>query len=93
VIERTQSDAVCRDLPAAVGNHWMGLARRERARGSHSVERVAQMQGALGGDASWLAPPIVNRYTCLVASISPARGRLILQGWGKDGPVTAQLTL
>ena len=51
------------------------------------------MEGALRGNASWLAPPIVNRYTCLVASISPARGRLILQGWGKDGPVTAQFTL
>jgi hypothetical protein len=93
VIERTQTHAVRRDMPAAVGNHWMGMARQERARGTHSPERVAQMQGALRGNASWLAPPIINRYTCLAASINPARGRLVLQGWGKDGPVTAQLAL
>jgi hypothetical protein len=93
VIERTQHRAVQRDMPAATANHWIGLDERGRARGARSLERAAQMDAALLGGKSWLAPPIINRHTRLVAAINPTYGRLALQGWEKDGPVTAELTL
>jgi len=51
------------------------------------------MGAALLGRESWLEPPIINRHTRLVATISPARGHLTLQGWERDGPVTTPLTV
>ena len=51
------------------------------------------METALAGGITWIASPIINRDTRLVATINPAQGSLTLQGWEKDGPVTAQLTL
>jgi hypothetical protein len=51
------------------------------------------MEAALAGGTSWTVPPIINRDTRLVATINPARGSLTLQGWEKDGPVTAELAL
>jgi hypothetical protein len=93
VIERTQRQAVRRDMPAAVGNHWVGFATGGRARGAHSRERMEQMDAALLDSVPWMAPPIINRHTRLVAAINPARRSLTLQGWEKAGPATAQLTL
>jgi hypothetical protein len=93
VIERTQHHAAQREKPAAIGNHWIGIAERGRPRGAESPQRVAQMNAALAGAGSWLEQPIINRYTRLVAAINPAHGRLTVQGWEKDGPVTAPLTL
>jgi hypothetical protein len=93
VIERTQHRAVRRDMPAAVGNHWADLAERGRPRGARSHERAARMTSALAGGEPWMAAPIINRHTRLVAVLNPARGRLTLQGWEKDGPVTGQLML
>jgi hypothetical protein len=92
VIERTQHAAVQRDLPAAVANHWVGLCKPGRPRGRHSPERLACMEAALHGDAAWLIPPILNRHTRLVAVMNPNRGHLSLQGWEKDGRVTANTT-
>jgi hypothetical protein len=93
VIERSPGEAMRRDMPAAAGNHWISAGRRGRPRGAQSHERAAQMSAALAGSASWLRPPIINRHTRLVATINPARGHLTLQGWEKDGPATALLTL
>ena len=93
VIERTQNRAICRGMPAAIANRWIDSDRRGRPRGRRSPERAAQMRAALLQGAPWLEPPIINRDTRLVATINPSRGRLLLQGWEKDGPVTAPLTL
>jgi hypothetical protein len=93
VIERSPGDAVRRDMPVAIGNHWISAGRRGRPRGAQSTERAAQMNAALAGTGSWLRPPIINRHTRLVAAINPAHGRLTLQGWEKDGPASAPLTL
>jgi len=93
VIERTQHRGICHEMPTAIANHWVGLAERGRSRGGHSHERAAQMRAALLGTAPWLTAPILNRDTRLVATINPARGHLSLQGWEKDGPVTAPLIL
>jgi hypothetical protein len=92
VIERSPGDAAQRDLPVAVGNHWISAGRRDRPRGVQSHERAAQMNAALAGYGPWLRPPIINRHTRLVATINPARGHLIVQGWERDGPVTVPLT-
>lgn len=54
--------------------------------------RVGQMEAALAGGAPWLALPIINRNTRLVAERNPARGRLTLQGWEQDGRVAALLS-
>jgi hypothetical protein len=49
---------------------------------------------ARAGDAfSWLAPPILNRYTRLVVIANTARCLLSVQGWEKDGPATSVFTL
>jgi hypothetical protein len=93
VIERTQDRAGCREMPATVANHWTDLPERGRPRGDGSRERAAQMDAALSSNSPWLAAPILNRDTRLVAAIEPACGRLWLQGRDKDGPVTAPLTL
>jgi len=91
VIERTPCDAVQHDMPAAIGNHWIAAAKRGRARGAQSPERVTKMDAALVGAGSWMEPPIINRHTRLVATLNPARGRLIVQGWEREGPATARL--
>jgi hypothetical protein len=105
VIERTPNAATRRELPTAVANHWandwsnpgadhwVDPPRGDRPRGVASRERQALMEAALAGGASWTVPPIINRDTRLVAAINPARGCLTLQGWEKDGPVTAELAL
>ncbi len=92
VIERSPADAVRRDMPVAAGNHWMSAGRRGRPRGAQSCERTAQMNAALAGNGSWMQPPIINRHTRMVAEMNAARGCLTLQGWERDGPVTAPLT-
>jgi len=93
VIERAQSTSALREMPAAVANHWVDLPERGHQRGGYSRQRQAQMEGTLAGVTPWLARPIVNRHTRLVAVMNPAHGRLSLQGWEKDGPATADLTL
>jgi hypothetical protein len=93
VIERTPHAASRRDLPAAVANHWVGLPLRGRPRGVASRQRQALMEAALVAERPWAVPPIINRDTRLVAAMNPALGSLQLQGWERNGPVTAELTL
>jgi hypothetical protein len=93
VIERSPNAATRREMPTAVTNHWVDLDLPGRPRGADSRERQALMETALAGGITWIASPIINRDTRLVATINPAQGSLTLQGWEKDGPVTAQLTL
>jgi hypothetical protein len=93
VIERTEYEAVSRALPAAVANHWVDMPRRGKARGAASRERQALMEQAVTNAGRWAAAPITNRDTRLVATMNPARGLLSVQGWEREGPVTAPLTL
>jgi hypothetical protein len=69
------------------------MPRRGRPRGIASHERQLLMERALIEDAAWVVPPIVNRDTRLIATMNPASGSLRLQGWERDGPVTAELNL
>jgi hypothetical protein len=93
VIERTQDQVAVRGMPAAVANHWVDLALPGKPRGVASQERQARLEAALNGAAKWIGPPIVNRDTRVVAMMNPVRGLIELQGWEKEGPVTAPLTL
>jgi hypothetical protein len=51
------------------------------------------MEQAVTSAGPWAVEPIINRDTRLVATINPARGLLSVQGWEREGPVTALLTL
>ncbi len=61
----------------AAANHWVTLPQRGRARGRRSHERLARMEAVVAaGNELRLAPPIMNRFTRLVAVINPGTGRL-----------------
>jgi hypothetical protein len=94
VIERAPTCAAIREMPAAAANHWVGLVLRGRARGRHSRERLAQMDTILadGAETSFSAP-IINRDTRLVALMKPGSGWLLVQGWERSRPATAELAL
>jgi hypothetical protein len=93
IIERTEHEAASRALPAAVANHWVAMPRRGKPRGPASRERQALMEQAVTNAGPWAAEPIINRDTRFVATMNPARGLLSVQGWEREGPVTALLTL
>ena len=93
VIERTEHEGVSRALPAAVANHWVDMPRRGKPRGPASRERQELMEQAVTSTRPWAVEPIINRDTRLVATMNPARGLLSVQGWEREGPVTALLTL
>jgi hypothetical protein len=93
VVERTQNAATHRALPTAVANHWVDLAQPGRPRGIASRERQARMEDALADGGAWMIPPIINRDTRMVAVMNPARGLMTVQGWEREGAVTALLTL
>ena len=55
---------------------------------------LAQASCADPFDLAWLAPPILNDDTRLVAVAEPATGRLALQGFERGGqPATQPLRL
>jgi hypothetical protein len=88
VIERTADRGALREMPAAAANHWVTLPRRGYDN-SRSCERLAQMEATLFDSSAWKEPPIINPETRLVAEMYPASGRMILQGWERNGPATA----
>lgn len=93
VIERTEHAFARRDVPVAVANHWVDLPLRGRPRGRASRQRQALMEMALAEQGSWAIPPIINPDTRVIAMMNPALGLLRVQGWEKNGPVTAELLL
>ncbi|HZT86350.1 MAG TPA: hypothetical protein VFA12_00185 [Stellaceae bacterium] len=93
VIERLPDAALCRPMPTAVANHWVGFDLPGHPRGRHSRERQSQMEAVQARNDGWLAPPVVNRWTRLTAAMNPSNGRLIVQGWNGDRAITAPLTL
>jgi hypothetical protein len=94
VIERTATACAIREMPAAVGNHWVGLAEHGRPRGRDSRHRQKRMEGVLAGeDGDWLVPPILNSDTRVVAELDAGGGRLVVQGWERNGAATARLAV
>jgi len=97
IIERTEGAAAVVNAPAAIANGWLTPAfGRGAARGYDSPTRqclLAACQAERCTGLDWLQPPIANPYTRLAAVLEPAGGRLTLQAWEKDGPVTQILQL
>lgn len=101
VIERTELDARVFDGKAVAANHWQPEQPgcydwRGRSRGIDSRGRAAQMPGlnaTLSPDFSWAKWPVLNNHTRLIMVADAARGRLVAQGYEKDGPATAPLEL
>ena len=93
VIERTQRHARMRPMPSAAANHWVDFPERGHRRGWKSRQRLTMMTAPVAGAADWLAPPIVNRDTRLVAILNPRCAGLTVQGWERSGPATARLDL
>lgn len=96
IIERTEEAACVHDGPAVAANHWQTPSWRGRPRGNDSAGRSRLMsQAACGLDPgfAWLKPPVLNKCTRLVMVADAAGGRLIAQGFERDGPATLPLEL
>jgi len=96
VIERTETQAMVHETPAAIANHWVRMPRRGRPRGHNSHGRLQAMHAlfeAPPADLSWLRPPVLNRDTRLALVADAAAGLLTLQGLERPGAATRVLTL
>ncbi len=96
VIERTPFEAAVRPAPAAVANHWVSMTRPGKPRGIDSHGRQRAMERLLKHPPNhfhWLAPPVLNKDTRLVALADPATGFLRAQGFEKSGAVTHPLNI
>jgi hypothetical protein len=105
VVERRADGGGAVRRPAApsvaVANHWIAMPCAGRPRDRASGERQARMEALLERcvclapfDLAWLAPPILNDDTRVVAVAEPATGRLVLQGFERGGqPATHPLRL
>lgn len=96
VIERTETQARVHDGANVAANHWQAAGWYGRPRGHDSAGRACQMHGiaaAFDTSFAWMAPPIRNDRTRLVAVADAAAGRIIAQGWEPEGPATLPLDL
>jgi len=95
IIERTPFEAAVRPAPAAVASHWMSMnpAGAKPPKDSHG--RQAAMERLLRHPPNhfhWLAPPVLNKHTRMVALAEPATGFLRVQGYEKMAPATRPVT-
>ncbi len=96
VIERLETRAFVHETPSCIANHWLTPGLGGDPRGFESHERHAAMERFYRTDCdgfSWLVPPIVNDCTRIAVVANAGAGRLDVQGWEADGPVTAVFRL
>lgn len=96
VIERTETEARVHEGANVAANHWQAAGWYGRPRGFDSPGRACQMHGIpadFDPAFAWLAPPIRNDRTRLVAVADASQGRIIAQGWEPDGAATLPLDL
>ena len=98
VIERLENSAFRHEGRNAVTNHWLTPSLGPGDRGIASAQRLQDMRALLaaapGGRAfDWVRPPVLNRFTRLAVEANAATGRLAVQGYERDGPVTKILEL
>ena len=79
-------------------NHWLTPSLGPGDRGIASEQRLQDMRALLaaapGGPLfDWVRPPVLNRFTRLAVEANAATGRLAVQGYERDGPVTEILQL
>ena len=96
VIERTEREARVRDGAHVAANHWESAGWYGHARGLDSPGR-ARMMSAVAPELDtrfpWLKHPILNDHTRLVFVADAKEGRLVAQGYERDGPATEPLEL
>ncbi len=95
-IERLETRAALREAPVSTANHWICLQVPGRARGTDSPGRWHSMESVrdgAGDDFSWVVPPIFNAATRVAVIANAATGKLAVQGWEAEGPVTPVFTL
>ena len=96
VIERTEREARVRDGAHVAANHWESAGWYGHARGLDSPGR-ARMMSAVAPELDtrfpWLKHPILNDHTRLVFVADAKEGRLVAQGYERDGPATQPLEL
>lgn len=96
VIERTETDARVRDGSHVAANHYEAAGWGGHARGIDSPGRARMMSGiAIEFDPqfAWLKPPILNDHTRLAMVADAREGRLIAQGYERNGAATRPLDL
>jgi len=84
IIERTEVTAHVHDGARAAANAWQAPNWSGRARGIDSTGRVLQLtrrSQTETRDFDWLQPPVLNDTTRLAAVMTPASGRLLVQGF------------
>jgi hypothetical protein len=96
VVERGETEAAVRPGPVAMANHFCLLPLDGRAGGIDSVARQTAMERLLRyppSSLTWLAPPVLNKDTKLVAVADPARGCILAQGFDRSAAATEPLSL
>ncbi len=98
VIERTEDGACVRQGPVSISNHWIETVQPSHYRGHDSEGRLRLMEELCNRAASaspfdWVKSPILNPTTRLAVVANPANGRLVVQGWEKNGPATTVFEL
>ena len=77
--------------PAAVANHWNALPLGGKPRGRDSRGRQRAIERLFvhpPRDLHWLAPPVLNKDTRLVAVLDPATGAIQARGYERQKPAT-----
>lgn len=96
VIERLETSAQMHEAPAAVANHWLGIAQGGSPRGAYSQLRRKLMVDWLerhAGPFDWLAPPILNGDSRVAVEANAATGELAVMGFEPEGQATRLLRI
>jgi hypothetical protein len=97
VIERSEARAAVHPQPAAIANHWLGLAIPGHDRGTDSHGRRERMGKLLHRpdveSFDWVRPPILNATTRLAAVANAATGSLTVMGYERSAAATRIFSL
>lgn len=97
IIERSEARAAVHPQPAAIANHWLGLAIPGHDRGTESYSRRERMGKLLHRTDverfDWVRPPILNATTRLAAVANAATGELTVMGYERSAPATRIFSL
>ncbi|WP_119167158.1 hypothetical protein [Algihabitans albus] len=102
VIERLEIDVQVREGQdcggACAANHFKAFPGRWRPRGAESAERAAALANwrerscdETEGTLAFLVPPVLNPTTRLALLAEPHSGKLLVQGFERNGPATEVL--
>jgi len=97
VIEHTGNWVHIHPAPATAANHWLTEGLKGHERGNKSRERANLMgntnQISKTALFDWLKPPILNQTTRLAGIMNPNTGKILIQGFEREGEATAPLSM